>query len=64
MNFIAQPNDDEPFFATGKDIKYGLQEFIKKSGLTGFKDYYMSVKEGKNTHIPAGVEKRAFFTND
>lgn len=63
MNFIAQldGNDDEPFFATGNDIKKGLQEYIKKSGLVGFKDYYMSIKLGKNTNIPAGIEKNHFL---
>jgi len=58
MNFSAQPVDvKEPFFATGKDIKDGLNEYIKKSGLVGYKDYYMSVKLGTNTSIPAGIEK-------
>jgi len=62
MNFYTQPDDvNEPFFATGKDIKDGLNEYIKKSGLVGFKDYYMSVKLGKNTNIPAGIEIEHFL---
>jgi hypothetical protein len=57
LNFSANTADSkEPFFATGKDIKEGLQEYIKKSGLVGYKDYYMAVKLGKNTNIPAGIE--------
>ena len=62
MNFTAQPVDvNEPFFATGKDIREGLNEHIKKTGLVGFKDYYMSIKLGKNPNIPAGIEKEHFL---
>ena len=62
LNFSAHPSDaDEPFFATGKDIKDGLNEYIKKSGLVGFKDYYMAIKLGKNTNIPAGIEKEHYL---
>lgn len=62
MNFSAHQDDvNEPFFATGKDIKEGLNEYIKKTGLVAFKDYYMSIKLGKNTNIPAGIEKEHFL---
>jgi hypothetical protein len=62
MNFSAHTDDvNEPFFATGKDIKEGLKEYIKKCGLFGYKDYYMNVKFGKNTNIPAGIEKEHYL---
>ena len=62
INFNTNPDDiKEPFFATGKDIKEGLNEYIKTTGLVKFKDYYMSIKLGKNPNIPGGIEKEHFL---
>jgi hypothetical protein len=62
MNFYSQDDDvNEPFFATGKDIRDGLVLHIKKVGLMKYKDYYMAVKHGTITTIPAGIELEHFL---
>lgn len=63
MSFTSNAADvSAPFFATGKDIKEGLTEFIKKAGLLVYKDYFMAIKLGKNTNIPAEIEKEHFLS--
>lgn len=62
MMFDGNADDvSGPFFATGKDIKDGLTEYIKKVGFLIYKDYFMGIKLGKNTNIPAGIEKEHFL---
>jgi hypothetical protein len=59
--YSAAPEDTEPFFASGKDVREGLEQYIKKCGLVKYKDYYMDLKLGKNNNIPANIEKQHFL---
>jgi hypothetical protein len=45
-----------------KAVKDSLKEYIKISGLIGFKDYYMKIKYGNVANVPAGLTKDQFLT--
>jgi hypothetical protein len=60
LDLFANPTKTENTQSI-ENLKSGLEEYIKISGLIAYKDFYMKLKNGVIL-IPAGVSKEDYLT--